>query len=369
MSRVDGLLGNIWPEPRDVLLLRFLLHLDPAEAVGAWGQWRPGWDPEAPTPEQYQLFPFMAERVAALVPSERYLGMLQGVRRQSTVRTLIMLDELDAVLSTLEEIGADGVVLKGPALAHSVYDHAGQRSFHDLDVLVDPRRQEEAVGVLTSKGWTLRVVEFRRERYHVCLERSGVQLEVHRTHSKELVITGASTSGWDNIETEVAPRSLRSGRSMRILAPADALLHTITHGTAPVQRPILRWVADAQRLMLFSDVDWERVIRLAALFEVAPIVHDALEFVSDTTGVSPPPEVPTRLKGIRIRKISRRRIAAFHEVPRVREGLGRRMLTDRIRYVFRYTMDQSWPELLAFAAEAAGQRLRRHWQRGIAKST
>ena len=41
MSRAAGLGGNMWPDPEDVLLLRFLLHSDPEEAATAWRLWRP----------------------------------------------------------------------------------------------------------------------------------------------------------------------------------------------------------------------------------------------------------------------------------------------------------------------------------------
>lgn len=346
MSQVAGLNGNIWPDPEDVLLLRFLLHSDPEEAVAAWRLWRPGWNPDAPTSEQYRLYPLMAERVAALVPDEPKLGMLRGVRLQSTIQTLLILDHLEDVLATLDRIGVDGVVLKGAALALSVYDHVGQRPFHDLDVLVDPRRHARALSALREQGWLLRGGDFIGNQA-VMMDRAGVSLDLHRKHNRELVVTGLPTSAWDNIETVASRRPLRSGRTIHILAPADALLHAIAHGTQERGTVPLRWVADAQRLIVPGDPDWERMVRLAELFEVAPTVHDSLVFLRSTTGILPPADVLLRLKAVRIPKISRRRMAAFHEWPNTEGRLGG--LPATVRQEFQYTLDQPWLKALTAA--------------------
>jgi hypothetical protein len=346
VSRIAGLDGATWPDPEDVVLLRFLLHSDPEQAIAAWRAWRPGWDPDAPTSEQYRLYPLMAERVAALIPGEPKLGMLQGVRLQSAVQTLLILDQLEDVLATLDGIGIDGVVLKGAALALSVYDHLAQRPFHDLDVFVDPRRHAEAISALRGQGWILRRGDFTGNQA-VMLDRAGVSLDLHRKHSRELVVTGSPFSAWDNIETVTARRPLRSGRTIRILAPADALLHTIVHGTQYQGSVPLRWVVDAHRLVVSGDLDWERVTRLAELFQVGAVVHDSLVFLRDTTGTSLPDDVLLRLSALRVPRLSRRRMAAFRDSPNTNGRLGGLPLL--VRQELQYTLDQPWFTVLTAA--------------------
>jgi hypothetical protein len=340
MSRVAGLSGNIWPDQKDSLLLRFLLHSDSEEAAGAWRLWRPEWDPDAPTAEQYRLYPLMAERVATFVPDESKLGMLQGVRLQGTIQNLLILDRLDEVLSGLQRSGIEGVVLKGAALALSVYDHVGQRPFHDLDVFVDPRQHAQALSSLLERGWVQREPDFVGNQA-VMLDRAGVSLDLHRKHNRELVITGSPTSAWDNIQTVRARRPLRSGRSVRILAPADGLVQVVVHGTQTEANGVpFRWVVDAQRLILSGAVDWARVAELARLFEVGPIVHDSLVFLRDVTGVVLPADILLLLKAGQVRAFSRRRLAAFHEAPNTQTVLGG--LPGTIRRGFQYTLDQPW---------------------------
>jgi hypothetical protein len=224
-----------------------------------------------------------------------------------------------------------------------VYDHVGQRPFHDLDVLVDPRRHAQALSALRAQGWHQGGDSIGNP--HVNMQRAGVLLDLHRKHSPELVRTGVPTSAWDNIETVIARRPLRSGRTIRILKPADALLHTIAHGTAVERTVLLRWVADAQRLIVSGDVDWERVVRLAELFEVAPIVHDSLVFLRTTTGISPPTDVLPRLRTLRVPRFSRRRLAAFHQLPKAGAWPRKRSVILELQI----TLDQPWPTLLTAA--------------------
>ncbi len=361
------------PSTSDAMLLRFLFHVDPDEARAAWARWRPDWDPDAPTPEQYRLFPLLAERVAALVPDEPKLGMLQGVRRQATVQTLLMLEQLDSTLATLHEAGLQAVVLKGAALGLSVYGHVGQRPFGDLDVMVDPRHFGEAVSALGEEGWVEKATDYVGN-HAVTLERSGFLVDLHRKPFKELVLVGRPHSGWDLTETVVAGRRLRSGREIRIQAPADALVHTIAHGTHAKWPPLLRWVGDTRRLIQTAAIDWDRVERLASLFEMQAALHEGLDFVRDVTGTEPPSGVLHRLAASGEPRSLRRRLASFHHFPDVSGPLGGLPLTGS--RLFQATLDQPLPRAMAsspaylaaaWGAEEAhqlpGALARRAWRR------
>lgn len=313
MSRVQGLRGNAWPEAADALLLRFLLHPDPDAARVAWAKWRPDWDPEAPTSEQYRLYPLMSERIVELGLSDAQLGRLQGVRRQQTIRNLLSLDQLDAIVGLLEGAGHDVVVLKGAALALTVYDHVGQRPFHDLDILVNPSRFAAALADLERDGWS-RVYHYDPGLWDhaVTLRRGDVTLDVHRRHCRELVVPGQLDHSWDIIQTVIAPRPLRSGRSVRVLAPADTLVHTLAHGPLALQPLNMRWVVDAQRV-ISAGVDWGRVVSLAEAYQVSELLRDGLVYLTDTIGTSMPVTVLADLAAVRAPLLARRRIAAFHE--------------------------------------------------------
>lgn len=352
MSEIAGLYGNFWPSPRERDLVRFLLHVDAQEARDAWARWRPGWDPDAPNSEEYRFYPLMAERLAALSLDEPQLGMLRGVRRQYTVRNLINLDHLEGVLSSLEEAGIEGVVLKGAALVLSVYPNTGMRPLHDLDVLVDPGRHDEAIALLEKQGW-FRVYHYDPGLWDhaVTLRRGEVTLDLHRRYCRELVIPGHLDLGWETTRTQIAPRPLRSGRSVRILAPTDALLHAIAHGTLALEPINLRWVADANRILAAGGVDWDRLVRLSGAFEVSPIVHDGLVFLSDITGAQIPPEPLARLRDAPLPPLAGRRMDAFHAF-RAGTGVLGKVSREADRYL-EHTRHQRWEEVLARAPKYA----------------
>jgi len=347
VSRVQGLQGNCWPDPHDALLLQFLLHADSDAATRAWREWRPGWIPDAPTSEQYRLYPLMAERLSELRLDEPESGMLQGVRRQLTIRNMLTLDHLDALLNRLESAGHEAVALKGAALALTVYDHIGQRPFHDLDVLVGPRRFDDAVSLMGEDGWS-RVGDYDPGLWDhaVTLRRGDVSLDLHRRHCRELVIPGRLDATWDVIDTVTARRPLRSGRSVRVLAPADSLVHALAHGTLALFPINLRWVADAQRVIV-AGVDWDRVVTLAEVYEVTPLIRDGLAFVRDTTGTEVPGEVLRDLETIRPPFLARRRIKAFHEFRDTGSWVGR--LSEDVDYYLEHTRHQRPTEVVGTA--------------------
>lgn len=94
---------------------------------------------------------------------------------------------LDDSLAALEGAGVDGLLLKGAALAVTVYGSFTRRPMSDLDVLVRPGEAERAVPALLAAGWSpveaQGLEEFYRGHHHLpALEDArgtGVQLELH----------------------------------------------------------------------------------------------------------------------------------------------------------------------------------------------
>jgi hypothetical protein len=326
VSTYPGLRWDIWPDAADVVLLRALTHADETVARAAWMSMRATWNYDSPTSDQYRLFPLLAERVARLDPAHPQLAMLQGIRRQSTIRTLTMLAQLEVVLGELEADGFDAVVLKGPALALSVYDHVGQRPTGDLDILVDPDRFDAAAHCLEARGWTRESLDVPGN-HAVAFKRGEVSLDLHRQHWRELRVAGAPLSGWRNLEVVDARRTLPTGRRPKILGTTDALIHTISHGTENRLPINIRWVADAVRLIRTGPVNWSRLIERSRAYEIAPLMHEALRFLVEVSGVEVPDTVLRELAAEHTSRFAELRLWAFHEFPRTDGRLGGLPLT------------------------------------------
>lgn len=326
MSTYPGLRWDTWPDANDVVLLRALTHVDPAVARAAWMSMRATWNYDSPTADQFRLFALLAECVARLDPDHPQLAMLQGIRRQSTIRTLGLLAQLEVVLGELEIDGFDAVVLKGPALALSVYDHVGQRPTGDLDILVDPDRFDAAARCLEARGWVRDSIDVPGN-HAVSFRRGEFSLDLHRQHCRELRVAGTPLSGWSDLEVVEARRTLPAGRRPKILGTTDALIHTIAHGTENRWPINIRWVVDAVRLIRTGSVNWSRFIERSRAYEIAPLTHDALRFLIEVSGIEVPDTVLRELAAEHTSRFAEVRLWAFHAFPRTDGRFGGLPLT------------------------------------------
>ncbi len=331
MSQRHGLRWNCWPSATDTALLQVLLDLDDRRALSIWQQLRTELDLDAPTSEQYRQYPMLARRLAVLDPSEPRLGMLRGVARQVTIQNLRHLAALDQLLGLLAEVEIDAVVLKGPALVLSVYEHLGLRWFADADIWVGIANHERALSALTAAGWSPTRVD-HRGNHAIDMIGGPIPVDLHRAINPELVTAAMHDGGWEALQRITASRPLPSGRHVTVLAPPESLLHAIVHGTqwgGPVQ---IRWVVDVVELLRSGQIDLgvpadrHRLIDLACQFGVAPVIHDGLCFVEQVAPDTVDSRVLVELAAVRSSLLDRLRMTAFHEDPsgeRSMRGLGR----------------------------------------------
>jgi hypothetical protein len=117
------------------------------------------------TPADWDLFYQMADRegVAPLmywklkdssvaVPPST-LSLLRSTYYQTLAQNTLMYQELERILKALDEAGIPVIVLKGAALAATVYEDIGLRPMGDLDLLVHRQDFEKAEQIVRSVGY------------------------------------------------------------------------------------------------------------------------------------------------------------------------------------------------------------------------
>jgi hypothetical protein len=125
-----------------------------------------------------------------LGPTDAELVSLHGdVRRRAAMFEL----KRDRVLALLDSARVRSLLLKGAALACSVYDEPGQRDMEDLDLLVRPRELKRALRALAEDGYRgpatrQELWAYRRHHFHIPLEHPrSIYVEIHwaltRPHS------------------------------------------------------------------------------------------------------------------------------------------------------------------------------------------
>ena len=156
-----------------------------------------------------------------------FATQVEATARGYRLQSGLLLHELFRILPVLERAGCAPLVLKGPALIHTVY---GDRSRHitDLDLLVDISLRERACAVLEESGYRLDADAtapphvYARHHYHYCYKNSaGMIVELHWDLSDPMDYVRFNSDAWRGRSRTIAA----NGPGMRVPSDADQLLH------------------------------------------------------------------------------------------------------------------------------------------------
>jgi hypothetical protein len=200
------------------------------------------------------------------------------------------------LLASVAELDAAGIptrVLKGPAVAHTVYPEPGRRSFADVDLLVPAQHYDGAIGLLCRDGARRRYPEPRRgfdRRFGkgVCLEsRDGLELDLHRTF-----VAGPFGLAVDNeaLFATSWPFSL-GGRVLEGLDPEARFVHACFHASLGDVEPRLVALRDVAQMLLHSTLDAHRVQELCRRWRCGIVVQRATQVAWETFGIAVSPEL------------------------------------------------------------------------------
>jgi hypothetical protein len=222
--------------------------------------------------------------------------VLTDARRRAAVSELGRRPALNAMLGGLAAQSIDAVLLKGAALAVSVYPEPCLRPMADIDVWVREHQVDEAVACLLRAGFEIAPGSMPDGRLSASgsqrrLRHAGsrVRIELHGgVHSLQQLSPETLERIWQGAETIAI-----AGRPARILCPGDALVHACLHlGStnrfADGQLPLL----DVALISVTrgSRIDWLRLARSARAEKIAVYLTVALTLARDLFGASVPDE-------------------------------------------------------------------------------
>ncbi len=95
---------------------------------------------------------------------------------ETLAHNTLLLQALERILKAFQEAGIEVIVLKGAALAQTVYEDIGLRPMNDLDLLVRPKSLRKAVKVLQGLGFAPLMYSYAR--YHVFLRQENLTAEL-----------------------------------------------------------------------------------------------------------------------------------------------------------------------------------------------
>jgi hypothetical protein len=197
-------------------------------------------------------------------------------------------------------VGVTPLVLKGAALAHSVYAVPWERPHSDVDVMIPADRAGAVHRVLVEMGY-----EPAREVLHPLLTGQrhyyhrgplGIALDVHTRLVNPWVLR--NLPDYDELAGRAVPVPAL-GPHARVLSRPDALLHALVHRVAhhnSSDDPL--WLSDIALLAAGMSGDgWRLVVSLADRAAVRAIARDGLLAARARAGAAVPPWVLDAMHG------------------------------------------------------------------------
>jgi hypothetical protein len=277
--------------------------LDLLRAVASFGA-------PAVVPDRFgwPVAPLVPERFATLlsrVVDERVTGHLCNViehgalavtqdqraaaahaHRDALVVDLLLERALLGAVGELERAGIDVRVLKGAAIAHTVYAAAELRSFRDVDLLVRDQQLDAAIAVLGERGGTRRFREprprfTRRFGKGVCVRTAaGIELDLHR-------VFAAGPFGLQIVPARLFEQACAvplGGRTVAGLDPTARALHAMFHAALGDDPPRLVAVRDVLQVLDDRALDPNELLELARAWRCGIVVQRAVRLACEVFG-------------------------------------------------------------------------------------
>ena len=218
------------------------------------------------------MVPFAYRKIGSLPQQCQPPAAITDEMRQafllSVVRSLHMERQLQEIMEAFQEQSVRVLVLRGPALAFSLYPDPSMRASSDLDLLVMPKNVVQARGILEGLGYTCMAKRFEvardffREECFIDQKNSGNKfpVDLHWVHwelhpffkgSDKVEIEDLFQRAW-KVETPTL--------TFKTLHPVDYLIHSAIH-LVMIHRMEMRlsWIYDAALLAQHLQVpaDWQ----------------------------------------------------------------------------------------------------------------
>lgn len=266
-----------------------------------------------------------------------------------------------------ESAGLDLIVLKGPALAHTMYPDASWRPFGDLDVLVRSRDWRRACLLLTEMGYRRKFPEPRPgfvERFgHTAAHvgEDGLEIDLHRT------LVGGAFGLWmepEELFDHTKPFQL-GGWTFSRLDDTALFMHACVHAALGFRLPLLLPLRDVAQAAESGEIDWRELEDWGRRWKLAVVYRHATQALASSLGFRLLEDLVSET-GERPPRRERRALEAYTTERRDRGGksLGAfraiRGLRARAAYVFALLFPSR--EFLQSRAEGAGPAsYRRRW--------
>jgi hypothetical protein len=263
---------------------------------------RPNWRAVGALAEREKLLPVLwnyMRQHAEFIPTE----VQEAFRAQAAVTEFRMALTETALHGVVETLGREGIrvmLLKGAALASTVYGSFQNRPMGDFDILVPSGQAERAWQLMRAAGWVLELEggeQFFDSHHHLpgLVDPKGLNLvlEIHRAM---LPPTGPFT--FDETELWRDARSIRlGGRETWVPSDVHQLLHLSVHfAWSHMFSGMGRTVRDIATILAAGPADWAQFSDVVVRARASTCAYWTLVMTRTLSGTPVPAEVLEALR-------------------------------------------------------------------------
>jgi hypothetical protein len=240
-------------------------------------------------------------------------GQLVELHRKQMLHVVRLDRRLLLIADALEDAGVCSVVIKGPAVAYSMYPDPSWRAYGDIDLLVPTRQHARACAVLADLGFSRDLPDPRpgfTERFGytaVFKERSGTEVDLHRS------LFGGAFGLWMQPDALFGhlEEFVVGGRTLRRLDDTGLLLHACMHASLGYRPPLLLPLRDVMQIAAVGDIDWDRLASWARAWRLRAVISHAFDAAARRLGIDLPDEADTFIRSASASPVERRVLAAY----------------------------------------------------------
>ncbi|WEG09171.1 nucleotidyltransferase family protein [Microbacterium horticulturae] len=278
---------------------------------------------------------------------------LRRVRLEQTLLQLAITSEIERAGKVLSAAGISWLVVKGPAVAHTLWASPEMREYYDLDLLVDASRFEDVIEVLATAGyslldqnWPLIARQFRGELTFISAR--GVELDVHWTLVNSAQVR--ERLSWSMQPLLERREHVTAGNvEFATLDPADTLLHLAYHAAHSGAHRLL-WLKDVELAARAAGDVRGDVLQRARDNKLELVLSVMLDRVSSVFDTGDSFGLRNEFRETWWRKLVRRRDKVTGPIRPLAE-------TGTHRALFTSTRTAGWDSSRAYAREAWGHMM------------
>jgi hypothetical protein len=291
-----------------------------------------------------------------------------GLRWHDAMWVLRLEHSLREIDSILSGSNLDYRVLKGPALANTVYADPALRSYVDIDILVPPTRFDESVALLTSDGG----VRTNPEPVRGFVQRFGKSVAVTRPNQSAVDIHRTLAPGPYGLRIDLAQLFASkspfriAGRTLFGIGPEERFLHACYHATLGDNPPRLVPLRDVVETLRSPEFSLQRAHRLWTDWGASLVVAVAVRTAWATLGVVESEPLAQWAESFRPRRTERKVLEVFRGTEEHDDREAIRMMMSAVpsmRGKAQYLRAQVLPSR-SYLSER-GEGYVRHWWRGV----